>query len=111
MAMGRALRSLQRKQLVSLGNRRQTARCKNPGSKMPEQPAYDPFLLPELLPVPSAQSVVLVRQALNLSQEELAMQLAVDRRTVARWEAGESTPHPVYVNRMLAWLQAPKGII
>ena len=65
--------------------------------------------IPERFPVPNAQSVVLIRVALDLSQEELAMQLAVDRRTVARWEAGESAPHEVYIRKMLRWLDAPTG--
>jgi len=54
---------------------------------------------------PPAQSVLLVRQALGWTQEELAGRLAVDRRTVARWEAGETSPHEVYVAKMLYLLE------
>ena len=50
-------------------------------------------------------SVAMVRQALGWTQEELAGRLAVDRRTVARWEAGETTPHEVYVAKMLYLLE------
>lgn len=34
------------------------------------------------------------RRALGLSQEDLAYALRVDRKTVARWESGETEPHP-----------------
>jgi transcriptional regulator with XRE-family HTH domain len=34
------------------------------------------------------------RRMLGLSQEDLAHALRVDRKTVARWESGESQPHP-----------------
>lgn len=34
------------------------------------------------------------RRSLGLSQEALADKLGVDRKTVARWEAGVSNPHP-----------------
>lgn len=34
------------------------------------------------------------RRSLGLSQEALADTLGVDRKTVARWEAGGSSPHP-----------------
>lgn len=34
------------------------------------------------------------RRVLGLSQEDLAGTLHVDRKTVARWEGGESEPHP-----------------
>jgi transcriptional regulator with XRE-family HTH domain len=34
------------------------------------------------------------RRALGLSQEGLADKLSVDRKTVARWECGTSSPHP-----------------
>lgn len=34
------------------------------------------------------------RRALGLSQEGLADKLNVDRKTVARWECGSSSPHP-----------------
>lgn len=33
-----------------------------------------------------------LREALNLRQEDLAIKLSVDRSTVAKWETGESMP-------------------
>lgn len=34
------------------------------------------------------------RRLVGLSQEQLGSRIGVDRRTVARWESGESEPHP-----------------
>jgi len=36
----------------------------------------------------------------GLSQEKLAQELGVSSRTVVRWEAGTSTPHPNTQDRM-----------
>ncbi|MGB6162240.1 MAG: helix-turn-helix transcriptional regulator [Pseudonocardiaceae bacterium] len=38
--------------------------------------------------------LVAARKAAGLSQERLAEQLNVERSTVQRWEAGQSTPQP-----------------
>jgi len=61
---------------------------------------------PEAQGGPAGHSVTLVRQALGWTQEALAARLAVDRRTVARWEAGETSPHEVYVAKMLYLLES-----
>jgi transcriptional regulator with XRE-family HTH domain len=45
--------------------------------------------------------LVAARKAAGLSQERLAEQLDVDRSTVQRWEAGQSTPQP-WLRPMLA---------
>ena len=44
----------------------------------------------------TADEIKALRLYLGLSQEKFAQLLSVSRRQVARWEAGESTPRPVY---------------
>lgn len=41
-----------------------------------------------------------LRRELRLTQDELAERLGVTRRTVIRWEAGVSMPHPVFDARL-----------
>ena len=37
-----------------------------------------------------------LRERLQLSQQEFAKRLNVTRRTVLRWEAGDSEPSPIF---------------
>ncbi|HWV46545.1 MAG TPA: helix-turn-helix transcriptional regulator [Nitrospira sp.] len=57
------------------------------------------------LPPPESR-VRVVRKLLGLSQWELARTLGVAKRTIARWEAGESEPHEVYVERLEQLVEA-----
>jgi DNA-binding transcriptional regulator YiaG len=61
-------------------------------------------------PEPPGSSVLLVRRALGWSQEQLAERLAVDRRTISRWEARETAPHAIYVTKMLDLLENQGGL-
>src|SRR5262245_53494091 len=41
-----------------------------------------------------------MRERLGLTQGELARELKVTDRTIARWEAGRTTPHPIYLETL-----------
>ena len=56
-------------------------------------------------PLPESR-VRVVRKLLGLSQWELARTLRVSKRTIVRWEAGESEPHEVYVERLEQLVEA-----
>ncbi len=51
--------------------------------------------------------ILTMRQSLGMTQVELATALGVSVRTVCRWEAGTSTVHPIYRERVeaLVWLK------
>ena len=50
-----------------------------------------------------------IRDQLGLTQEELATQLGVSKRTIFRWEhpdaPGGTVPHRIYLDRMQAMLK------
>jgi len=48
--------------------------------------------------------LIAARKAAGLSQERMAEQLEVERSTVQRWEAGQSTPQPCHRPRLAAVL-------
>lgn len=41
--------------------------------------------------------IVGIRKRLGLTQKELAKELRVSRRTVIRWEAGDTRPYPMAI--------------
>lgn len=60
-------------------------------------------LLKERLPAPSQARIV--RIAAGVSQERLAAELGVSRRSVARWETGASQPTKLVRPRYAALLR------
>lgn len=50
--------------------------------------------------VASAARVQKERLRLGLTQAQLAERLGVHERTIARWELGLFSPHPIYLRRM-----------
>lgn len=62
-------------------------------------------ILPEDEPGPPvSEHVRSTRAALDMTQRRLAELLGVTLRTVNRWEAGDSRPHRLYIERMDAML-------
>lgn len=50
-----------------------------------------------------AKSILKLREALSLTQEDLAQLLGVAVRTVSRWEQGESAPQPLALKEVYRW--------
>jgi DNA-binding transcriptional regulator YiaG len=48
----------------------------------------------------NAEYIQRLRSRLGLSQEQFAKRLNVSVRTIKRWEANESAPHPVFIKAM-----------
>lgn len=51
------------------------------------------------------EDVQKLREALGLTQEQLARLLGVSLRTISRWEAGESQPTPLAQKELRRWQQ------
>ena len=67
-----------------------------------QKPGHLPTALPLGLAEPlEASSVTRAREALGVTQAELARSLDVDRVTVARWESGARTPDKPVTDRIL----------
>jgi len=57
----------------------------------------------------SPKQIKAIREALGLTQQQLADSIGADRVTVARWESGRSTPTGAYRRALEALTIKPEG--
>jgi DNA-binding transcriptional regulator YiaG len=48
----------------------------------------------------TSKQIVKLRQALSLTQQQLADKLGAPQPTVARWETGKTKPHHLYLEKL-----------